>query len=98
MWIRTSSYPNGSRLLKDPLFDECYQYRREFGVLRHLTQSECSSTPKHVAHFRRDKDNAWVENGFLCFVVKEKVSGTNASNFWKTGHGRVRTASHTGSI
>lgn len=62
--------------------NECSQYEAEVEVLRHLTAGGCSSAPKYLADFRLDKDNPWVKNGFLCFVVMSRVPGRPMSKVW----------------
>lgn len=63
--------------------NECLLYQREFRMLDYLTKSNCSSTPRYIASFQRNEVNPWIRDGFLCFVVMEKVPGRRVSDIWK---------------
>lgn len=63
--------------------NECFGYQREYERLENLTQSKCSSTPRHIANFQHDHANPWVKSGFLCFVAMTKVPGTEVSKNWE---------------
>ena len=72
-------------MVQDVTTDEvnrCFQYEREAEALVCLTESNCSSTPKHIANFRLDEANPWVRKGYLGFVVMSKVPGSNLSELW----------------
>ena len=62
--------------------NECWPYVQEYETLKHLTESNCSSAPRHIAHFRCDQNNPWVQGGFLCFVVMTEVPGMNVAKIW----------------
>jgi hypothetical protein len=69
-------------IVEDISMNECYQYEREFQMLKYFTEEKCSSTPQHIANFQRNGVNPWAKNGFLCFVVMTRVPGRNVFDIW----------------
>lgn len=63
--------------------NECLPYEREFQMLDCLTKSNCSSTPRHITNFQQNEIKPWFQDGFLCFVVMEKVPGRKVSDIWE---------------
>jgi hypothetical protein len=84
-YVDKSDLPPAKDLpIAEALYDnECHQYEAEFARLVYLTQKKCSSTPEHITHFRRDKDNPWVQNGHMCFVAMTKLPGRTLSDIWR---------------
>lgn len=60
----------------------CRGYEAEYDSLEWLSLQGCLSTPKFIANFESHKDNPWVYNGFLYFVVMTKLPGKTVAAIW----------------
>lgn len=79
--LRAKGLPTVEDLSSD--LNDCRPYHQEFRTLEYLTKSNCSSTPRHIANSQRNEVNPWIRNGFVCFVIMEKVPGRKVSDIWR---------------